>query len=766
MIFTQRTAAPDFYGTRSVRNAVERSEVFFSRPKQARLQERFEFISGIWKDAHPALAEMFHGKCAYCESSLSESLPGEVELFRPKVEAVGLIPTKARLKRLKDSAARKAILDEADQDGYWWLAYDWENHYLACEYCNRNKRNQFPVIGKRAVPGTRGKALRDELALLLDPCFDRPENYLFFKPDGSVCCRKPLNQEEFRRFEQKNRGAITIDVLGLNRSDLVKARRLELHRLRQEWRLMTSTRRTPSDRIATLESMVDVKKPFAGMRLQFLNLWRAAYAERTPAPLLQRLDELLQPLLPDLSKFPRKRFSAKRARRVVVGKTLSAKKKKAGLRRQKSAGFIKRIRIQDFRAIRDLTIHMPPGNEDRIGWKVLLGENGSSKSSILQAVAFALMGPNFLRRHLRDFKLKPVDLLRKVQGTRTVSSASVLIEFSTGKKSTLKFTRKRFEYFPGPPPRMFVRGYGATRLLPRRNAPRVRVRRGIPAIVSNLFDPAKPVFNAEGWLVGLKSHKDFGSAALSLKDLLNLQGFTKLRIASGKIIIPSDGLNHSLDELSAGYESILVMAADIMAGLMGTVRDFRHAPGIVLLDEIDAHLHPRWKMRIVESLRRTFPSMQFLVTTHEPLCLRGIKKGEVSVLERVGKNISIFDELPDPSTMRVDQLLTSNFFGLGCTIDPVLEEQFNYYYSLLAQDKLTATRARDRDRLRKNLLKYEHRLMADDPREEIIYEAVDEYVAKDSAFRGKNREKLPALRKETKNRVVQLLKSLDEGGTR
>ena len=77
-----------------------------------------------------------------------------------------------------------------------------------------------------------------------------------------------------------------------------------------------------------------------------------------------------------------------------------------------------------------------------------------------------------------------------------------------------------------------------------------------------------------------------------------------------------------------------------------------HASGIVLLDEIDAHLHPRWKMRIVESLRATFSGMQFIVTTHEPLCLRGIKEQEVVVLRREGDDVRYIDDLPSPSDLR------------------------------------------------------------------------------------------------------------------
>ena len=71
-------------------------------------------------------------------------------------------------------------LSASTPDAYWWLAYEWANLYFSCEVCNRNKRNQFPVIGERAPTGATGRALRKELALLIDPCVDRPEWYMAY----------------------------------------------------------------------------------------------------------------------------------------------------------------------------------------------------------------------------------------------------------------------------------------------------------------------------------------------------------------------------------------------------------------------------------------------------------------------------------------------------------------------------------------------------------------------------------------------------------
>jgi uncharacterized protein (TIGR02646 family) len=101
------------------------------------------------------LEELFHDKCAYCESHLQTVAFGVVEAFRPK-------------------------------SIYWWLAYEWENMLLSCEVCNVAKANRFPIMGKVAKPGVRGRDLLAEQPLLLDPCLDLPEEHLAFKERGEV----------------------------------------------------------------------------------------------------------------------------------------------------------------------------------------------------------------------------------------------------------------------------------------------------------------------------------------------------------------------------------------------------------------------------------------------------------------------------------------------------------------------------------------------------------------------------------------------------
>ena len=147
-----------------------------------------------------------------------------------------------------------------------------------------------------------------------------------------------------------------------------------------------------------------------------------------------------------------------------------------------------------------------------------------------------------------------------------------------------------------------------------------------------------------------------------------------------------------------------------------------------LLDEIDVHLHPRWKMSIVSQLKELFKHVQFISTTHDPLCLRGLSKGEIMVLERKDDGVHVqYDELPSPEGLRTDQLLTSEFFGLNSTMDKDTEQLFLLYYALLAKRERTVEE-NDRVIEIKSQLK-ELKYMGTGRREQLMYEAIDEYFA-------------------------------------
>jgi hypothetical protein len=288
----------------------------------------------------------------------------------------------------------------------------------------------------------------------------------------------------------------------------------------------------------------------------------------------------------------------------------------------------------------------------------------------------------------------------------------------------------------------FVRGFGATRLLgPDDASPEANVRLG------NLFNPRIPVIDAEAWLLSIEDEGDFNIVAVAVAELLGrheevtetppvvgVPGPAAARFierADGELTIGGE----PLDNLSDGYRSVIATACDLMAGAGTGLSGMGNATGIVLIDELGAHMHPRWKMDITRTLRRVFPSMQFIVSTHEPLCLMGLVENEVvrvrSSSTRMGEPWhAVFDPIEEsPSRFRVDRLLTSAFFGLDTTIDPIVERQFREYYALIRKPTLTPEQEARRRELRATLS--QHGVLGYTSRDQMVYEAIDAFLARE-----------------------------------
>ena len=205
----------------------------------------------------------------------------------------------------------------------------------------------------------------------------------------------------------------------------------------------------------------------------------------------------------------------------------------------------------------------------------------------------------------------------------------------------------------------------------------------------------------------------------------------------------------------AGYRSIFAMVVDIMRGMLDYYRNMEEAQGVVLIDEIETHLHPRWKMQVMTSLRRAFPRVQFIVTTHDPLCLRGMDDDEVVVLQRdrAGR-IRRLEDLPSVRGMSAEQLLTSDYFGLSSTTDPKLEKAL----ALLTNDTVSL----DADGRRHIELSEETRTLignvtiGDSPSEEIVQQAVQRYLNDREIERGGLRT---VIRSEAIERILAALKA-------
>ena len=102
-------------------------------------------------------------------------------------------------------------------------------------------------------------------------------------------------------------------------------------------------------------------------------------------------------------------------------------------------------------------------------------------------------------------------------------------------------------------------------------------------------------------------------------------------------------------------------------------------PGIVLIDNIDLHLHPRWQRRMMSDITRLFPAVQFIATAHSPLIVQAAENAKLAVLRELDGEVRIDDDHELVDTWRVDQILSSDLFGVPTRSEPIekLREERN-----------------------------------------------------------------------------------------
>lgn len=136
-----------------------------------------------------------------------------------------------------------------------------------------------------------------------------------------------------------------------------------------------------------------------------------------------------------------------------------------------------------------------------------------------------------------------------------------------------------------------------------------------------------------------------------------------------------NGEQHTFNELSDGYRNVVAIAADlaIKAAMLNpqlAERALELTPGVVLIDELDLHLHPKWQRRVIGDLRRTFPMLQFICTTHSPFLIQSLQSSdELIVLTDVEQKAidrsDIRAETSEDSETEAEDLVTDDLEHLG-----------------------------------------------------------------------------------------------------
>lgn len=692
---TRRLPIPEpLYGTEA-REAKERIAEHYRRSAEERERRRIPFFHSLWasESVRQSLYETFQGKCAYCETLFDSLDHLRVHHHRPR------------------EGASTGLGKNSSADHYGWFAYEWDNLFATCGECDRAKSNFFPLYGPRAqVRCTWDEAEASEQALLINPCRSEPRKHLAFWTDGSVV---PLDEV----------GETTIEVLALDRPELFtsRARWFEkslsmLYVAPKRPEAMEGLRQTLEDRAA-----------FAGAsRIWLYDLFSSA------APRLGLAKPRYRSLLSDIAQIGAVASPEQWSEVIDMAKsrepdfgeprylrTVPAEASEAYTRQRTMSAQLRSVEIKDFKGVQRLRLEIPEatfGSSTEASCMMLLGENSTGKSSTLQAIALALMEPKMRKRmgvSAQEF------LPREAEGWHLDDTVTpeVTLEFQSGEVVSLRIDPLKRAFVSADHLPYVLFAFGARRFFGKD----VEHRQAASPLRS-LFDPFAKLQHPGRWLQRLGDN-EFNAVARAMREVLVLQGEDSIeRDEDGHLSVRAHGRSTPLDRLSDGYRSLMAMVLDVMRGMIDIWGNLESARGLVLIDEIETHLHPRWKLRVMSALRRAMPYVQFIVTTHDPLCLRGMRDGEVQVLVRDShQQIQVLKGLPDVRGLRAEQLLTSDYFGLSSTADPEVEGALQRLALPHGDNSVAA--AGDREALRSL------RWIGDTPFEQVVNEALRRYIS-------------------------------------
>ncbi|AHJ12457.1 AAA family ATPase [Sulfurospirillum multivorans] len=278
------------------------------------------------------------------------------------------------------------------------------------------------------------------------------------------------------------------------------------------------------------------------------------------------------------------------------------KREKNRSKKSEEPSYISSIKIKNIFSIKEIMLE----NLDDKKEIYIVGENGDGKTLLLQSLALGLKGIDegvvfdFIKSQKEIYSIEIEDTHKVVYNSKNGIYKN-LFAYGANRNNNCQMKEDETGYL-------------------------------------TLFHPSFDLKNPIEWLqridyndkAGTKNIISVEDAKKLLKELLNSD--VEIEISPSAVTFSEKGSHVNFEQLSAGYRGVITIIADLLIRLSENQPDVKHLKefkGIVIIDEVELHLHPKWKYSFVKKLRDVFPHLQFIMTTHSPTVLLGASQEAV-----------------------------------------------------------------------------------------------------------------------------------------
>lgn len=372
---------------------------------------------------------------------------------------------------------------------------------------------------------------------------------------------------------------------------------------------------------------------------------------------------------------------------------------------------ISKLKLKNIKCFKDIEISFEDDKGSIKNWSLFVGDNGYGKTTILRSMAVGLcdkegasgllleLHGEYLRRGEKEGTIE-IDLKNDEDERFTIRTSIKVKGDSESVSQELVGKSSRSETRDADSDsvreRVFAAAYGAGRSI---TGTKSYEQYATVDAVYTLFNYEYPLQNPElvAFRIRIASEDEWKKLKNTLKKVLMLRDDVKISLERTGLYVETGGVKESLNSMSDGYQSLTSAILDFLGwNLMYREDedfDLSNLSGICFIDELEQHLHPRWQRNIVNILSEQFPNVQFICSTHTPICALGLSDLEGgSWLFKTPNpdrysDIKRFNPREDLKGYRADQILTSRIFDLTDTRSVSVESKLEAYRDIYLKEE-------------------------------------------------------------------------------